>query len=80
MRRGLSGGGRCLEECHERRGLRRTQILSASRHVTATLNLLANELILGERQGDAVEFRPSTLEDTELPISVRDVATSLRRA
>src|SRR6266699_5250717 len=44
-----------LEKCYECSGLRRTQILSVRRHVSAALNYLANELVLREPHGDTVE-------------------------
>src|SRR5580704_6029346 len=47
-----------FEKCHERRGLCRTQVLPVRRHVAASLDHLADELVLREPHGDAVERRP----------------------
>ena len=58
-RRGLPGRMKRLEECHQRRGFRRTQVLSVGRHVAAALDHLANELILVESQRDPVERWPA---------------------
>ena len=48
-----------LQKCDERRGLRRTQVLSIGRHVAATLDHLADELVLREPYGNTVESRTS---------------------
>src|SRR5271168_2843099 len=57
-RRSLPGGMQGLEKCNERRGLCRTQVLPVRRHVAASLDHLADELVLREPHGDAVERRP----------------------
>src|SRR6516162_586065 len=56
-RRRLSGRVKRGEECYECGCLRRAQILSVGRHVTATLDHLTNELVLRKVYGDAVERR-----------------------
>ena len=62
----LSSRMQGLEKCDKRRGLRRTQVLSVRRHVAASLDHLADELILREPHGDAVERRtPLPAEFTE---------------
>src|SRR5580658_8160939 len=48
-----------FEKCHERRCLRRTQVLSVRRHVSASLDDLADELVLREPRGNAVQSRTS---------------------
>src|SRR5262245_2935116 len=45
------------EKRDKRGGFRRTQVLAVCRHVAAPLNDLANELVLREAGGDAVETR-----------------------
>src|ERR1700756_894 len=59
-----------LEKCHERSGLRRTQVLSVRWHVTAALNHLADELILREPHGDAVQHRASLPADSSKGVAV----------
>lgn len=55
-----------LEKRDKRRGFGRTQILPVGRHVTAPLNHLANELVLRESHGNAVECgAPLSAEITE---------------
>src|SRR5580704_5726276 len=55
-----------LEKCDKRRGLSRTQVLPVRRHVAASLDHLADELVLREPHGDAVERRtPLSAEFTE---------------
>src|SRR5229473_6162570 len=49
----------CLEKCHKRGCLRRTQVLPVRRHVAASLDHLADELILREPHGDAIQRRAS---------------------
>src|ERR1700683_55900 len=44
-----------LEESYERRSLCRTQVVSIGRHVAAALNYLANELVLRQTLGNAVQ-------------------------
>jgi hypothetical protein len=44
-----------LEKCHECSRLSRTQIFSIRRHVAATLNHLADKLVLREPHGNTVE-------------------------
>src|SRR5580700_7482203 len=46
-----------FEKSDERRDLRRTQILRVRRHIAAALNNLADELVLREPRGNAVEGR-----------------------
>src|SRR5216683_2876563 len=48
-----------LEKCDERCGLCRTQILPIRRHVAASLDHLANELVLCQPHGDAIQRRAS---------------------
>src|SRR5262249_5456650 len=55
----LSGWMQGFKKRYERRCLRRTQILSVCWHVTAALDHLANQLILGEPHRDAVQGWPS---------------------
>jgi hypothetical protein len=40
-----------LQECDQRRRFRRTQILAIRGHIAASLDHLANELVLSEAQG-----------------------------
>src|SRR5260370_37286462 len=56
---GLSGWMQGLEKCDERRGLCRTQVLPVRRHVAASLDHLADELVLREPRGDAIQRRAS---------------------
>src|SRR5215472_12623494 len=46
-----------FEKGHQRRGLRRAQILAISRHVAASLDHLANELVLREPHRNTVQRR-----------------------
>jgi hypothetical protein len=48
-----------FEKCHECRCLRRTQVLAVGWHVAASLDHLADELVLRESRGNAVQSRPS---------------------
>src|SRR6266849_6064142 len=48
-----------LEKSYQRRGLRRAQIFPVRRHVSATLNYLADELVLREPHSYAVQIRAS---------------------
>ena len=62
--RGVAGGSlacgmECLEKRDKRRSFRRAQVFSVCRHVAASLNHLADELVLREPHGNAVERRPS---------------------
>ena len=45
------------KKCHQRGRFRRTQVLPVCRHVAATLNDLADELVFGEPHGNAVQSR-----------------------
>src|SRR5579862_2822077 len=61
--RGFAGGSltygmECLEKRDKRRSFRRAQVFSVSRHVAAALNHLADELVLREPHGNAIERRP----------------------
>jgi len=47
-----------FEERDQRRRFRRAQILSVSRHVATSLDDLADQLVLGQTQGNAVESWP----------------------
>src|SRR5580704_6649644 len=49
---------KCLEKRDQRRGFRRAQVFSVSRHVAASLNHLADELVMREPHGNAIERRP----------------------
>src|SRR5262245_16035370 len=55
----LSGRMQPCEESYQGRSFRRAQILPVGRHVTATLDHLANELILGKTKSNTVEGRPA---------------------
>src|SRR5258706_4168717 len=55
----LPGRMQSLEKCDERRGLCRTQVLPVRRHVAASLDHLADELVLREPHGDAIQRRAS---------------------
>src|ERR1700745_675075 len=44
-----------FEECDERGRLRRTQILPICGHVSASLDHLADELVLGQAHGDTIK-------------------------
>src|SRR4029077_18526586 len=48
-----------LEKCDERRGLCRTQVLPVRRHVAASLDHLADELVLCKPNGNAIQSRTS---------------------
>src|SRR5260370_15088990 len=48
-----------FEKCDERRCLRRTQILPVCGHVAASLDHLADKLVLREPHGNAIQSRPS---------------------
>src|ERR1700740_209127 len=55
-----------LEKCYERGRLCRTQIFPVRRHIATALNHLADELVLREPHGNAVERRaPLSAELTE---------------
>src|SRR5258708_1615568 len=58
-RRSLPSRMQGLEKCDERRGLCRTQVLPVRRHVAASLDHLADELVLCEPHGDAIQRRAS---------------------
>src|SRR5580693_2092762 len=47
-----------LEESYERRSLCGTQVVAIGRHVAAALNHLANELVLRQTHGNAVQSWP----------------------
>src|ERR1700752_2045930 len=49
----------CFQECDQRSGLRRTQILPIGRHIAAALDHLPYELVLGEPHRNAVQSGPS---------------------
>src|SRR5216684_1764137 len=55
----LPGRMERLEECHERSGLRRAEVLSIARHVATALDHLADQLVLREPDGDSIERRPA---------------------
>ena len=55
----LAGGMQGLEKRDQRRGFRWTQVLAVGRHVAASLNHLADELVLREPNRDTVKRRPS---------------------
>ena len=57
-RRRLSGRVKRLEERHQCRSLRGTQVLSVGRHVAAALDHLADELILRELSSYLIQFWP----------------------
>src|SRR5258708_34248305 len=61
----LPCGMQGLKKRDERRGLCRTQVLPVRRHVAASLDHLANERVLREPHGDAIQGRSSLL--TNLP-------------
>src|SRR5690348_14877429 len=44
-----------LKKCHKRRGLRRTQILSVGGHVAASLNHLADQLVLCQPHRNTIQ-------------------------
>src|SRR5712692_8909373 len=61
--RGFAGGGlayrmESLEKRDQCRGFRWAQVFSVSRHVAASLDHLADELVLREPHGNVVERRP----------------------
>ena len=58
-RRRQSGRVQRLEKRHQRSCLGGTQVFSIRRHVAATLNHLAYQLILRELNGDSIQFRPA---------------------
>src|SRR5690242_1259908 len=65
-RRSLTCRMQGLEKRDKSRGFRRTQVLSVSRHVPASLNHLADKLVLRKPHGDMVECRaPLSAEITE---------------
>src|SRR6516162_4314446 len=53
-RRLLPDGMQRLEKCHERRGLRRAEIFSVGRHVSAPLDHLPDELVLRQSHSHRV--------------------------
>src|SRR5260370_16328282 len=55
----LPCGMQGLKKRDERRGLCRTQVLPVRRHVAASLDHLADELVLREPHGDAIQRRAS---------------------
>jgi hypothetical protein len=69
--RGFAGGSltygmECLEKRDKRRGFRWAQVLSVCWHVAASLDHLADELVLREPHGNAVERRtPLSAEFTK---------------
>ena len=48
-----------LEKRHQRGCLGGTQVFSIRRHIAATLDHLAYQLILGKLNGDSIQFRPA---------------------
>src|ERR1700720_1109514 len=56
-RRLLSSGMQGLEECDQRCGLRRAQVLAVRRHVPAPLDHLPDELILRQSHRHSVQSR-----------------------
>ena len=48
-----------LEKSYQRRSLSRTQVFSISRHVSTTLDYLANQLVLREAKCDTIQGRPA---------------------
>lgn len=58
-RRALSSRVERREKCDQGSRFRRAQILSVSRHVAASLDYLADQLVLRQSHRDAVEGRPS---------------------
>src|SRR5580704_3569683 len=59
MRRSLPSRMQGFEECDERRCFRWTQVFPERWHVAASLDHLANELVLREPDGNAVQSRAS---------------------
>src|SRR5580704_12428944 len=59
-----------LKERHQRGGLRRTQVLSISRHVAAALNHLPDQLILGELDGHSIQLRPALPSRTTQSVAI----------
>jgi hypothetical protein len=55
----LSPGMQSFQKRDQGRGFRRTQILSVGGHVTASLDYLADQLVLRKSHGDAIERGPS---------------------
>jgi hypothetical protein len=48
-----------LEECHQRSGFRRTQVLAIGWHISSALDHLPNELIFGKALGNSIERWPA---------------------
>ena len=51
----LPRGVQSLEKCYKRRGLCRTQVASISRHISAALNDLSDELVFGQSRRNIVQ-------------------------
>src|ERR1700722_20235352 len=49
----------CFQERHQRRGFRRTEIFSVGRHISPSLDHLANKLIFSKAKSNSVERRPA---------------------
>src|SRR5216684_2695128 len=49
----------CFQECHQRGCFRRTEVFPIGRHISPTLNHLANKLIFGKAESNSVERRPA---------------------
>src|SRR5437016_8798072 len=58
MRRHLPRRVHRLKERHECSGLRGTQVVSVGGHIAAALDYLADELVMGELYGHAIQLRP----------------------
>ena len=59
-----------FEESNKRRGLRRIQILSIGRHISAALQNLAHELVARQSNGHSVESRPTLATDVAKRVAV----------
>ncbi len=49
----------CFQERHQRSCFRRTEVFPVRGHISPTLDHLANKLVFGEPQSNAIERRPA---------------------
>ena len=59
-----------FEKSNQRRRLRRIQILSIRRHISAALQYLAHELVARQPNGHSVESRPTLAADVAKRVAV----------
>ena len=59
-----------LQECHQRGGLRRTEIVAVRRHVAPTLQHLPNQLILRQPRGHTIQGRSALAPQSAKRVTV----------